>query len=169
MLKIGAETTTFLNVDLQIRVKSGMKKLLEGFGSSVEIMNNNPEDEYACIEIAHIQPRSIDEAIMLYFKIIKKLPRSARTIWESAESRCMSIGIQGGKAPHQSVFELSEKTISTLSSMRTTASITVYGTTVPPWAKSKSKKSMRTRRKRVSSKLRTKGSTRQRSRSKLTT
>jgi hypothetical protein len=121
------QLTTFSNVDLRIRVKSGMKELLEAFGSSVVVLNNVPEDEFASLEY-HIYPKTIDEAIGRYAELIKTLPPSARNIWESAESRCMSIGILAGELPHQKIFDLSEKTISVLATMRTEVAICVYGT-----------------------------------------
>lgn len=125
MPNVEVRMTTFLNVDLRIRTKSGMRELLEALGSSVAVLNNNPEDEFASIEIAYTQPRSIDEAIALYSDLIKALPQSARTIWDSCEA-CFDIGIQGGDHPHQARYTLSAKTISILQAMHAEAAITVY-------------------------------------------
>lgn len=119
-------STMLLNVDLDLRAKSGLEELLKAFGSAVVVMNHEEED-FVSIEVASDkQLQSIDEAILDYYNIIHALPPRIRAIWDKCEMRSMNIGIQACTTPYSRSFQLSNNTISLLSSMNTEIVITVY-------------------------------------------
>lgn len=119
------QSTRFLNVDLDLRSKSGLQELLKAFGSAVIDLKNESEG-HASLEIAADQPQSIDEIILAFYNLIQALPPSKRAIWDQCEMRSFSIGIQAGTIPHSQEFSLSSKTISHLSALNAEVAITVY-------------------------------------------
>lgn len=117
--------TQFLNVDLDIQVKSGLKELLEALGPAVTDLGRESED-FASVEVNTAKSLTIDETILAFYNIIQALPPRARAIWESAESRCFDIGIQGGDHPHQTRYLLSQESMARIASLKADIAITVY-------------------------------------------
>ena len=117
------KTARFLNVDLDLRAKSGLKKLIKAFGDDVCVLYET--DKFAVLEVAK-QPKSIDEAIKCYHKIIQKLPPRACAIWNKCKSRTFNIGIQSAEKPHQIEFQLSGKSLSQIHSIKGDVAFTVY-------------------------------------------
>ena len=64
--------TCFLNVDLDIKAGSGLSQLLRAMGSSVTVLNHQPR-KFLSVELRQVQPRSIDEAIKVFFDIINNI------------------------------------------------------------------------------------------------
>lgn len=122
--KKNTQPTKFLNVDLDLHAKYGLDILLKALKPNVITLNYD-KIGFASVE-ALKQPKSIDSAILAYFRMIQALPPRARTVWENCEKRTMNIGIYAGQTPHQKYFCLSEKTISRLLSLRATVVFTVY-------------------------------------------
>lgn len=84
-------------------------------------------ETYASFEVdGNFGQLSIDETILAFYNAVQALPPHARAIWESADSRCFSIGIQGGDHPHQVNYVLSLETIARLASMKAYVGVTVY-------------------------------------------
>lgn len=117
-------STIFLNVDLDIQAKSGLRVLLQAFGEAVIVLNDECED-FADVELAE-QPQSIDDAILKFYNIIHILPQNARAIWNNCETRSMNIGIQAGTTPYSEHFRISDKTISRLAEINAEIVMTVY-------------------------------------------
>lgn len=119
------QETTFLNVDLHLRAKSGLSELLDAFGDAIVDLKCESEDDALSIELA-VQPQSIDEAILSFFNLINALSPKARSIWDGCETRCIDIGIQAGEMPYSKDFRLSNKAILLLSSIGAEVLVTVY-------------------------------------------
>jgi hypothetical protein len=117
--------THFLNVDLDLHAKSGLKDLLAALDPSVFVLNPESPDDHASVELS-TQPQSVDEAIQLYYDLVQALPPPARALWDNCEKRTMDIGIQSGDHPHQTRYLLSGETIARLSSMKADVAFTVY-------------------------------------------
>lgn len=126
----------FLNVDLDVHAKSGLEELVDAFAPAVfelggeskvhksfEVNSTYEEHFYTN---GTFKQRSIDETILAFYNAVQALRPSARTAWESAESRCFNIGIQAGDHPHQTRYHLSQENIARLSSMKADVAITVY-------------------------------------------
>jgi len=118
------QETTFLNADLDIRAKQGLKELVEAFGSSVIILNDETEGAVS-LELES-QSQYVDEAILNFYEIIHALPLEIRKIWDQCEVRSINIGIQAGSTPTSKEFRLSHSAISLLSSINAEVVITVY-------------------------------------------
>lgn len=116
--------TKFLNVDLDLRGKTGISEVLDALGRDV-IHLNCETDDFAWVEISCLL-KNIDDVVSEYFKLIDSLPRKARTVWNKLDSRIFNIGIEGGTTK-RSEFRLSEKSISQIQAMGGEIIITVYG------------------------------------------
>jgi hypothetical protein len=126
MPKLKSDRTRFLNVDLDIRARAGLRILMKAFQSSVIVLNYQPRRLLA-VELAGVQPRDIDQAIELYADLIDKLDPSARLIWDRCDARCMNVGIQAESKPYQTEFAISRNAVETLDRIRAEIKITVYG------------------------------------------
>jgi hypothetical protein len=143
------KATHFLNVDLDVRAKSGLKKLIDAFAPRVFELGLE-SDDHKSFEINHTREEyfdangtpkrpSIDETILAFYNAVLALPPSAMTIWENAESRSFDIGIQGGNHPRQPRFLVSKENIARLSEMEAELVITVYAPQEPPKKKKAAK------------------------------
>lgn len=121
-----AHVTRLLNVDLDIRASTGLADLLQAFGSSVVVLNND-DPTFASVEIGTVDPQSIDEAILLYTHVIRSLPDAAKDIWSKAESRSLNIGIQAEHLPYAAPFPMSGRTLTLLNELDAEIVLTVYG------------------------------------------
>jgi hypothetical protein len=125
MPKSTCVTTKFLNLDLDIRSGSELDELLEGLKPDVVVMNHESAG-YASVELRHLQPKTIDEAILHYSKIILSLPSHLRALWENCDKRTMNVGIEAGNEPYSTSFAVSESTTALLVAMRAELVFTVY-------------------------------------------
>ena len=121
-----SHVTRLLNVDLDIRASSGLEALLHALGSSVVVLNND-DPTFASVEIGTMDPKSIDEAVLLYFHVIQSLPETARDIWTNAKVRRFNVGIQTESHPYSVEFPVSARTLSLLKELNAEVVLTVYG------------------------------------------
>jgi hypothetical protein len=87
-------TTGFLNVDLDISVRSGLDELLQAMGRRVLVLHNTGWQ--ASVELAG-NTVSLDQTMLKLAKLVTSLPEEARDIWERCRYRRMNIGIQAGR------------------------------------------------------------------------
>jgi hypothetical protein len=116
--------TKFLNVDLDLRGKTGIRDVLDGLGRDI-IELNCETAEFACVEVSCLN-KNIDDLISEYFRLVTGLSKEARSIWNRLDSRIFNIGIQAGDAK-SSEFHLSAKSVSQIQAMGGEIAITVYG------------------------------------------
>lgn len=117
--------TKILNVDLDIRAKSGLEELIESFDSAVIVLNQ--EEGFVSLEMnSGAGPQSIEEAILYFHDLIGGLPQEMRDIWNQCEMRCFNIGIQAGTISHSKEFYLSNDLLRLLSSINVDVVFTVY-------------------------------------------
>jgi hypothetical protein len=116
-------TTTFLNVDLEIRVQSGLEELLGHFEPLAFALHQTTQD--ALVEL-NAEYNSLEDCLVKLVELVQSLPEQARTIWDRCEFRRMNIGIQAGYEPHDTCFTISSRTIALLAGLQTELSFTVY-------------------------------------------
>ncbi|HVG91208.1 MAG TPA: hypothetical protein VNB54_06925 [Alphaproteobacteria bacterium] len=123
----GRNETQFLNVDLDIYSRSHLEPL-------VEALKGRPFIHYVGRErgcyAAHISLSShgqtADALIRNLGRLIKKLPKSARALWDSATSREFNVGIQSGYAPQSYEVRVNESTVVLLSELNASIVVTTY-------------------------------------------
>lgn len=120
-----SNATKFLNVDVDIYSNGNLSTLLKALEDHIIVLNHERASGLASFEAAK-QPKSIDAAILAFFKMIDSLPPRERLIWDNCKKRCMNIGVQCGQAPHGQEFYLSKKTITYLLALQAEVVFTVY-------------------------------------------
>jgi len=116
--------TSFLNIDIDLSVRSGLEDLLESIALSVTVLHKNSQE--ASFElIEHFD--TLESAASELLKVVEALPVRAKEIWNNCEYRRMNIGIQSGHEPHAAMFAMSEKTIVRLADNHFEIILTVYG------------------------------------------
>ncbi len=116
--------TKFLNVDLDLRGKTGIREILDALGRDIIELNCETTD-FACVEVSCLI-KNIDDLISEYFRLVNGLSKEARSVWNNLDSRIFNIGIQTGDSK-SSEFRLSAKSISQIQAMGGEIEITVYG------------------------------------------
>jgi hypothetical protein len=123
------EDTQVLNVDLDVLSRMPLEPLAEAFGAKVLVLHVGRWGRRygAHFEMADSGYQSdADRLIQRLAALVRKLPRQAKTLWRSAQSREFNVGIQAGrKAP---VFELrlQQKTFDAVAAVGGRIVITVY-------------------------------------------
>ncbi len=115
--------THFLNVDLDIRVKAGLKPLIEAFGRGAHCVHQSRT--FAVLEL-NKQTTTVEANVMGFLKLITGLPPSARRIWQSCSLRSMNIGIQSGMEPNSAEFKISNKALKAATDCGVQLIFTVY-------------------------------------------
>ena len=75
--------------------------------------------------------RTADTAIRGLVKLVERLPKSARRIWDRARARNFNIGIKAGVEPHSREFLVSDAAMEAIARVRGAIVITVYAAEIP--------------------------------------
>src|SRR5579863_2910187 len=108
--------THFLNVDLDIYSKHDLQPLVKALGRRVFVLYVGRERRKysAHLEVAK-NVRTADSAIWAFCGLIEGLPKPERALWNTANVRSFSIGIQAGMQPNPCDFIIRPKTVRAVS------------------------------------------------------
>jgi hypothetical protein len=122
-----SSATHFLNVDLDIRSKHDLQPLVKALGRRVIVLYVGREQRNwsAHLEVAR-NVRTADAAIWAFCGLIEGLPKPARALWNTANVRGFSIGIQGGMQPNPCDFVIRPKTVRAVSLLGAQIVLTIY-------------------------------------------
>jgi hypothetical protein len=124
---IKEEKSSFLNVDLVIRSKSDLRPLVAAFGKKVIVLHvgRHRRTYNAYLEVSRLV-RSPESAIREFCRLIHKLPRPARKLWDGATARIFDIGIS--KIDRGTYwFEISAETLAQAVTLNAIIAVTAYG------------------------------------------
>jgi hypothetical protein len=94
-------STSFLNIDIDLRAQDGLDDLINHLGEAVfELHRSNG---FAVLELAK-ERSSLEETIRNIVDLIRGLPPEAEALWKRCEHRGLNIGIQAGHEPYQALF-----------------------------------------------------------------
>jgi len=116
--------TEFLNVDLDLRARSGLKKLVQSLEPSAYVLRQTPRE--ASLELNWKPGLTLEKTIVGLVKLVQSLPPEASTIWNECLGRSFNIGIQAGREPHSREFSISRKAVSLLAEVGAEIVLTVY-------------------------------------------
>jgi hypothetical protein len=119
-------TTTFLNVDLDLRVDRGLDELLKILEPFAFVLNKSTQE--ASVELRQ-GPHSLDDTLKKFVEHIERLPPQAKRLWNQCEYRRFNVGIQAGTEPHEARFTISNKVIGQLANIGSELTVTVYAPT----------------------------------------
>lgn len=123
-----AETTRFLNVDLDLRRRSGLVQLVRALEPALISLRVSEQD--ATLELAK-QPEGVGEAIDDIAMEVERLPAVLRATWDSCTSRTMNVGIGAGGEPHEMLFAVPLSSLLRLTAIGADLAFTVYGSRAP--------------------------------------
>lgn len=126
------ETTTFLNVDLDLYSRSNLQPLVTAMGHSVIVLHAGRDGRRWCahLELARVA-RTADSAIRSFSSLIRRLPSAAGKLWGSATVRDFNIGVQAGMQPRSYEIALARETVETASALKARIVVTVYAPEIP--------------------------------------
>ena len=115
--------THFLNADLEFHGRRKGTALAAALGKSCVVLQIT--ETLVSVELLS-QPRDLDAAIAGFCEVLESWPKAARTAWFACDRRVLNIGIQGGARPHAAEFSASLGSITSLASMKSDLTLTVY-------------------------------------------
>ncbi len=119
--------TQFLNVDLDIYSRSQLDSLAEALGNKVFVQYLGREKgRYSAHLSLSSNGKTVDVLIRHFATLIKKLPNSAKKLWNSASSREFNIGIQCGLRPESHEIQITESALTMLSELKASIVVTTY-------------------------------------------
>jgi len=123
------DETFFLNVDLDVFARFSLEPLAAAFGSKVTQLYIGPHGRRygAHFELRASPRKGADALIVGLVRLVKSLPRAARTTCNEAYRRYFNIGIQGGLKPPTYELPLKSETLKLVSSINARLVVTIYG------------------------------------------
>ena len=124
-----AQDAQFLNVDLDVYSRSDLQPFVDGFGKKVIALHVGREGRRysAHLELAGFQKPSADSTIRAFCVLVRALPTTERELWNRAETREFSVGVQAAKQPFASDFRIEARTVKAVAELGAVIVLTVYG------------------------------------------
>jgi len=129
------ETTAFLNVDLEVFSRESLAAFVKGLGRSVHVLHEGRwgRKYAACVELwASGWNQSPESIIRRILRLLSRMPRSARTLWNRADVRQFNIGVQAALKPRTFELSLSPESVAAIGRLKARIVFTVYAAESPP-------------------------------------
>ena len=125
------DTTTFLNVDLDISSREDLAALAAALQPKLIALHVGRAGRTyrARLELA-AQARTPDAAIRRLVAAVQRLPARQRAAWRRATSRDFNIGIQAAEEPGHIEFPLAPAPVAMVGKVGGRLVVTVYGATL---------------------------------------
>jgi hypothetical protein len=123
MLKANRGRAEFLNVDLDLTSRSGLKELLDELEPNVFILHRSARR--ASVELRG-QPRSAEVAVRGIVRLVRQLSPEGKRAWNRCSLREANLGLQSGARPRQLVVPLSAQALRDAASISLRLAITDY-------------------------------------------
>ena len=123
------EGTTFLNVDLEVISRTPLGPFVQAFGRKVDVLHVGPWGRRygAHVEVAGSGYRgNADSLIRRLVTLVKALPRNARRLWDTAQSREFNVGIEAAAKSRTFELRLEPETLMAVAGIAGRIVITVY-------------------------------------------
>ena len=121
--------THYVNVDLDVHSEVPLQGFVRALGDEAFVLyvGGRRRKHEAHVELAssHMD-MSADDTILGLIRLIRRLPRVHRKIWDSAPRREFNIGIEAGLEPHGFELGLQHRTLKAITAVRGALVVTVY-------------------------------------------
>ena len=99
MISLKKVRSEFVNMDLDLKSRMDLDPLVHALGSAVLTLHADKigQRHWVRLELMR-QPKSPSQAIRGFSRIVGRLPKQARKIWDQAAKE-LDIGVQGGLNP----------------------------------------------------------------------
>jgi hypothetical protein len=124
------EGTAFLNVDLDVISRASLEPLVRAFGRKVDVLyvGRRGRRYGAHVEVAGSggPGDDADSLIRRLVALVEVLPRNARRLWNSAQSREFNIGIEAAAKSMALELRLEPETLAGVAGVAGRIVVTVY-------------------------------------------
>jgi hypothetical protein len=117
-------TAQFLNVDLDLHDRSGVRSLVAAFEPKLVVLHK--EETFASLELATGTTPPLDEVLNGIAEVVEALPRQARTLWDRCQRRTMNLGFEAGDTHPSRGFVIPGPTLTRLASVGAELEVTIY-------------------------------------------
>ena len=123
--------TEYLNVDIEVTARHDLQPLVDALADRVFVLHVGriKGRHFAGLELAAMT-KTADRTIRRLAAIVKSLPRSARGLWNRAQSRDLNIGIQAGCNRDAFRCVVGREAMRAATDIGASIVITVYGSAV---------------------------------------
>jgi hypothetical protein len=122
-------STHFLNVDLDIYSASNLEPLVSAMGKDVEVLflGRIKRTYQAHLELAYSGLSDTpDPTIRDFCDLVRRLPRAARRLWNTAKKRDFNIGVQSATQPYSYEIAVEAETVKAVSELGARIVLTIY-------------------------------------------
>ncbi|MGA7242588.1 MAG: hypothetical protein WBX19_05370 [Terracidiphilus sp.] len=129
MEMIKLDKSSFMNVALEIFSRSDLKPIADAFGSKVTVFYLGKEFGLfkAYFYPGWQQSNTPETGILRYCKLIQKLPKEERKLWDSAKSRSFDLGFEGPQKGRRYWGAVGQKAVRAAAEVGAQIAITIYG------------------------------------------
>src|SRR5258708_5978753 len=123
------DETQFLNLDLEILSKASLAPLVKAFGKRVLVLHEGRwgRRHGAFLELSPSgHEENPDVLIRRLAALVRKLPVSARRLWNGAIVKRFDIGVQAGLRPRNFELAIRTETLEAVARIGASIGITVY-------------------------------------------
>ena len=123
------EGTTFLNVDLEVISRTPLDPLVQAFGRKIDVLHVGPRGRRygAHVEVAGSGSRGNADSLMRRLvTLVEALPRNARRLWDTAQSREFNVGIEAAATSRMFELRLEPETLMAVAGVAGRIVISVY-------------------------------------------
>jgi hypothetical protein len=128
------DETEFLNVDLEVFSRESLAPFAKGLGRSVHVLHEGrwARRYAACLELwGSGYGQTADAIIRRMVRLLNKMPRSAKLLWNRAQVKQFNIGIQAGTKPRGFELKVRPATLQAVARLGAQLVVTVYAVDKP--------------------------------------
>jgi hypothetical protein len=118
--------SAFLNVDVDVISTVPLDSLVVALGQEVLINYVGRERRRYSAHFSSYDPRNADAAIRRLARLIAKLPKPARQLWNQASKRVFNVGFQGGFRPQTLETEITSAAVEAAAGLGASIAVTIY-------------------------------------------
>lgn len=125
--RVAADTTHFLNVDLDIHSKEDLQPLVAALGKRVLVLfaGRVRRTYQAHLEVTKLTTTP-DATIRALCALVRALPKAERSLWDRAKLRDFSIGLQPGTKPNSMDFPVGVEAVKAVAELNARIVVTIY-------------------------------------------
>ncbi len=123
------DVTEFLNIDLEVFSRESLTPFVEGLGRTVHVLHDGRwgRKHAACVELWASGWKETPEAIIkAMVRLLDRLPRSAKALWNRADRRQFNIGVRAALRPRSFELALGPASLKAISRLNARVVFTVY-------------------------------------------
>ena len=128
------DATEFLNVDLEVFSRESLAPFARGLGRPVHVLHEGRWGRRyaACLELwSGGSGQTADAIIRRMVRLLNKMPRSAKLLWNRARVKQFNIGIQAAIKPRSFELKVRPDTLKGVARLGAQLAVTVYSADQP--------------------------------------